>query len=245
MTSHRQNFFHHFRAMDTRVLLLRYRSGGLLPEARAALLEVLEDRGYTVETLESKGADEVVTQPMDDSAETAPVPTKAGRLLSTGWRWVTRKLSAFALRAMERVCLRETWTWVVRIGLLVVCMLSAQQASLFGMGFFIVANVFCDAGPQVKCFHMGLRFFEVGATADLLVIPIILALMFPKKWLVGYLKIVPVLSLMVFVAAIHWYGVLPPVCSRVAELSALIAVLTTAYLVLSRKSAPDPAPESV
>lgn len=38
--------------MDTRALLARYRAGGLLPEAEAALLEVLADRGYAGERLQ-------------------------------------------------------------------------------------------------------------------------------------------------------------------------------------------------
>lgn len=46
-----------FGAMETQVLLLRYRAGGLLPEAEAALIEVLSDRGYAGEALERKAAE--------------------------------------------------------------------------------------------------------------------------------------------------------------------------------------------
>ena len=44
MSEQTQAFFHHYRAMDTRILLARYHRGGLLPEAEAALLEVLATR---------------------------------------------------------------------------------------------------------------------------------------------------------------------------------------------------------
>lgn len=56
MSERTQDFFHQYRLMNTRILLARYRSGGLLPEAEAALLEVLADRGYGPEALESHSA---------------------------------------------------------------------------------------------------------------------------------------------------------------------------------------------
>jgi len=84
---------------------------------------------------------------------------------------------------------------------------------------------------------MGLRFLEVGMAADVLLIPAIFVLLFPKKWLAWYLKAVPVLSLVVCVAAIHWYRVLPAFCAEVVELSALVAFFATAYLILSWRSA--------
>jgi len=59
-----------FGAMETHVLLLRYRAGGLLPEAEAALIEVLSDRGYAGEVLEQKVA-------ALDVAPQAPAPASA------------------------------------------------------------------------------------------------------------------------------------------------------------------------
>lgn len=65
-----------FGAMAAHVLLLRYRAGGLLPEAEAALLEVLSDRGYAGEALERKvAALDVATQPPASS----PVPFRVKR----------------------------------------------------------------------------------------------------------------------------------------------------------------------
>jgi hypothetical protein len=86
-----------------------------------------------------------------------------------------------------------------------------------------------------KCFHAGLGFLEVGTAVDVLLTLAMVALLVPKRWAAAYLKVLPVLSLAVCVAAIHWYRVLPSVCGRAAELCALIALLTIAYLVLSGK----------
>ena len=74
--------------------------------------------------------------------------------------------------------------------------------------------------------YAGLHFLEVGVMADVLLIPATVAVLFPKKWFSWYLKVVPVLSLMVCVAAIHWYRILPMFCGKAAELSALIALLS-------------------
>lgn len=237
MTGQTQDFFHHYRAMDTHTLLARYRSGGLLPEASAALLEVLADRGHAVEALEGKGADEITTPSIEGSVQANSVSMKARRSLPIAWRWLRRKVAVFALLVRDRARLRETWAQVVRIGLLVACWWSVLRAGLFGVGLFVVANVFCDSGPLVKCFHMGLHFLEVGVLAEVLLIPAVCALLFPMSWIAWYLRAVPVLSLVVFVAAIRWYRVLPVFCATAAELSALIAFLATAYLILSRKSA--------
>ncbi|KRA35646.1 hypothetical protein ASD68_04445 [Rhodanobacter sp. Root627] len=219
--------------MDTRILLARYRSGGLLPEAEAALLEVLADRGYAAEALERRNAVEIATSDLDEVDGTHRV--SMGSSLVSSWRWLVRKVGVLALRAKEWACLRETWAQGARFGLLAVRLWAAQLATLFGFGLFVVANVFCDSGPLEKCFEAGLGFLAVGMTADALLIPAIVALLFPKKWFALYLKALPALSLAVCVAAIHWYRVLPSVCGRVAKLSALIALLSIAYLVLSGK----------
>lgn len=83
---------------------------------------------------------------------------------------------------------------------------------------------------------MGLRFLEVGMTADALLLPVMVALLFPKRWITWYLKVVPPLALAVFGASIHWYRILPMFCSKAAELSALIAFLAAAYLILSPRN---------
>lgn len=237
MAGQTQDFFHHYRAMDTHILLARYRNGGLLPEANAALLEVLADRGHTVEMLKDKVANQITTSSAEGIVEANSVAMKAWRSLPIAGQWLRRKVKIFALLVRERVRLWETWAQVARISLLVVCWWSVLRAGLFGVGLFVIANVFCDSGPLMKCFHMGLHFLEVGGMAEVLLIPIICALLFPMRWIAEYLKAVPLLSLAVFVAAIHWYRVLPMFCATAAELSALIAFLATAYLILSWKSA--------
>jgi len=45
------SFLEQFHSMDTHLLLQRYRTGGLVPEAEAALRTVLESRGYSQEKL--------------------------------------------------------------------------------------------------------------------------------------------------------------------------------------------------
>ena len=237
MSEQTQAFFHHYRAMDTRILLARYHRGGLLPEAEAALLDVLADRGCAVGALENQGAAGAATSRVDEVIEAHPVSMKWRRSHPTAWRRLAREAAAFALRTKERARFRDTWAQVARFGLLAVCLWSAQLASLFGIGLFVVANVFCDSGPLAKCFHAGLGFLGVGAAADALLIPAMVALLFPKKWSALYLKSVPVLSLAVCVAAIHWYRILPAFCAKAAELSALIALFATAYLILSRTKA--------
>lgn len=235
MSERTQDFFHHYRVMDTRILLARYRSGGLLPEAEAALLEVLADRGCAVDELERQSAAGIATSGPDEVVEAHPVSMRPS-LASAWWRFA-QKVAAFALRAGARARLRETWAQIIKFGLLAVCLWAAQLATLFGFGLFVIANVFCDSGPLAKCFEAGLGFLAVGMTADVLLIPAMVALLFPKKWSASYLKALPGLSLAVCVAAIHWYRLLPAVCGRAAELSASIALLTTAYLILSRTNA--------
>lgn len=245
MTEQTQAFFHHYRVMDTKVLLARHRAGGLLPEAGVALRQVLEDRGYAVEALEDNGAGEAFTLCVDETVEAPSVSMKAGRALPGAWQALMHKVTAAALQASARIRLRKTWVQIVRFGLIAVCLRSIQLATLFGMGLFVIANVFCDSGPAARCFHAGLLFFGTGAMADALLVPATVALLFPKKWLGRYLKAVPVLSLAVCAAAIHWYHVFPMFCAKAAELSALIAVLATVYLILSWKSAVPIAPEPV
>lgn len=228
--------------MDTRILLARYRSGGLLPEAKAALLEVLADRGYTVEALEPNSVGGIVELRVDETAEAHPFSIKTRPSLSVAWSRIEQKVVAAALQSKDRVRFRETWAQVARFGLLAACLWSVRLATLFGLGLFVTANVFCDSGPEARCFHMGLHFLEVGMTADALLMPAMVALLFPKRWIAWYLKVVPALSLAVFGASIHWYRILPMLCLKAAELSALIAFLAAAFLILSRKSGLLPVP---
>ncbi|MEO8777496.1 MAG: hypothetical protein ABI389_02385 [Rhodanobacter sp.] len=88
MSGQTQDFFHHYRAMDTHILLARYRSGGLLPEARLALLEVLADRGHAVEGLEDKGADEITTPGVEGIGVANSVSMKARRSQAIAGTWL-------------------------------------------------------------------------------------------------------------------------------------------------------------
>lgn len=49
MENRQRSFIEQFDAMPTNLLLHRYKQGGLVPEAAAALLDVLESRGYSRE----------------------------------------------------------------------------------------------------------------------------------------------------------------------------------------------------
>ena len=119
-----------------------------MPEAETALLDVLADRGYAVEVLEGG----ISSVRVNGFAETRSVSMGRGGRLRQHGVGSQQKVTAFALRARERARLRETWAQVARFGLLAACLWSVQLASLFGIGLFVVANVFCDSGPWVKCF---------------------------------------------------------------------------------------------
>ncbi len=101
MTGQMQAFFHHYRAMDTRVLLARYRTGGLLPEAEAALLEVLADRGYIVEALDDNDADGIVALRVDEATEAHSFSTKARSALSVAGSWLKQKVAVVALHSKD------------------------------------------------------------------------------------------------------------------------------------------------
>lgn len=68
-----QSFIEQFSAMDTKLLLQRYQTGGLIQEAEVALLSVLESRGYSRERLAQK---ETFHSTSNESSE-ALVPVKA------------------------------------------------------------------------------------------------------------------------------------------------------------------------
>lgn len=70
MNDQRRDWMDRFGAMQTRALLARYCAGGLLPQAEAALLEVLADRGYAGERLQQAMAPPGVAAP-------PPVPKPA------------------------------------------------------------------------------------------------------------------------------------------------------------------------
>lgn len=63
--------------------MARYRSGGLLPEARTALLKVLADRGHAVKASEDQGVDEIATLRVNKMVEAHPAATKARPSLPT------------------------------------------------------------------------------------------------------------------------------------------------------------------
>jgi hypothetical protein len=52
MNQHQRTFLEQFEAMQTNLLLQRYRNGGLVPDAEVALLSVLESRGYSRERID-------------------------------------------------------------------------------------------------------------------------------------------------------------------------------------------------
>ena len=243
MTGQTQDFFHHYRAMDTRVLLARYRSGGLLPEAEAALLEVLADRGYAVEALEDKGADGIATLRVDETAEAHSFSMKARRSLPIAWRWFRRQVAAVALWSRGRVRLRETWMQVVRIGLLALCVLLASIAVLFGLGGFLIGNIFCDQGPQWRCFLNGLMALGVGCLYLLVLMPVVLALTTRRGRYVWYLRVFPLIPLLTFVVAVHWHEIFPGLFNRVATLSALMVLFSSAYAILQQGFLPPPLPQ--
>jgi hypothetical protein len=70
-----QSFFKQFSAMDTKLLLQRYRAGGLIPEAEVVLLSVLESRGYPLEKLARKET----LYPVPDASREALPPNKITR----------------------------------------------------------------------------------------------------------------------------------------------------------------------
>lgn len=73
MENRQRSFIEQFDAMPTNLLLHRYKQGGLVPEAAAALLDVLESRGYSREK-----ADEQLRL-----AETAAVEKAVAKLEAT------------------------------------------------------------------------------------------------------------------------------------------------------------------
>jgi hypothetical protein len=69
-----RTFIDQYTAMDTRLLLQRYRAGGLMPEAEAALLLVLAERGYAGDALPPKGV------PHDEAMEPPAKPPSIPRV---------------------------------------------------------------------------------------------------------------------------------------------------------------------
>ncbi len=72
-----QSFLEQFSAMDTKLLLQRYRAGGLVPEAEAALISVLEGRGYSREELARREMFQSASNVSRDTSlpeKTAPLP---------------------------------------------------------------------------------------------------------------------------------------------------------------------------
>ncbi|WP_140656449.1 hypothetical protein [Rhodanobacter glycinis] len=55
MNQQQRMFLEQFEAMQTNLLLQRYRNGGLVPDAEVALLSVLEGRGYSRDQIDEAG----------------------------------------------------------------------------------------------------------------------------------------------------------------------------------------------
>ena len=243
MTGQTQVFFHHYRAMDTSALLARYRSGGLLPEAEAALLEVLGDRGYAVEALVGLGADEIAMPRVDEIVGAHPVSMKASRSLPIVWRCLRRKSVSLTLWATGQARLRETWVQVVRIAVLALCVLLANVAVLFGLGGFLIGNIFCDQGPLWRCFLNGLMALGVGVLCLLILMPVVLALTTRRGRYVWYLRVFPLIPLLIFLVSVHWHEVFPELFTKVATLSALMVLFSSGYAILQQRFLPPPLPQ--
>jgi len=243
MSSQTHALLERFRAMETRILLMRYRAGGLLPEAEAALLEVLADRGCAADMLARTGTEEMNALQVTEFGGVRSL-SKSGKWLSAiARRWFEGRAAAPALRTGNRIGVRAMWTRIVRISLLMLCGLSASLAGLVGVGGFLIANVFCDQGPLWKCFSGGLLVLGVGALVIMVLTPAMLALSSRTGRFARYLKVFPLIPLPVFAAAIHWYRVFPELCARAAVLSALMVLLSGMHLILSRRSLPPQLPE--
>ena len=230
------------RAMETRVLLTRYRAGGLLPEAEASLLEVLAERGHIAEALERKGKEERDALPAIGLDRAHPVSRNGTRPPAIPWQWFEGKVAASALRAGDRTGIRAICTQAVRLGLLMVCGLSVSLTALVGLGGFVIFNVFCDQGPLAKCFFIGLVVLAVSAVVVLALALAILAVSSPTGRFAWYLKVFPLIPLPVFVAAIYWHATIPPLCTRVAVFSGLLMLFSGMHLLLSRGSLPPHLP---
>ncbi len=129
------------------------------------------------------------------------------------------------------------WPRIVRISLLVLSVAAMGQAALFGLGLFVIANVFCDSGPLQKCFHTGLLFLGAGTLMAACVLPAIIALISVQGRLFWYLNVYPILLMLVGGFAMHWYQAFPALSTHVALMCVVMALLTCAHLFLSNKGA--------
>ena len=128
------------------------------------------------------------------------------------------------------------WAKIVRISLLVLSVAAMSQAALFGLGMFVIANVFCDSGPLRKCFYVGLLFLGAGTFMAACVLPAVIALILVRGRLFWYLKVYPVLLMLVGGFAMHWHRAFPAASTRVALMCVVMALLTCAHLFLSKPS---------
>lgn len=233
MSGKKPAFFQDYRAMDTRVLLLRYRSGGLVPEAQTALLDVLAERGYTSNSLE-EGLHAITKLPTAEPSESRSVPSDGERALSIAEINRTPPGSGSSTTGWDMT--REGWGRIVRLSLLAGCAMLAQLALLAGLVGFGIANVFCDSGPVSKCFRFSLVLLGEGGLGVMVWLPAIAALLWRKKWIAWYLNFLPALFGAVLVGAIHWHRLFPKLLTNVAALSALMVmvVLASVHLILSR-----------
>ena len=128
------------------------------------------------------------------------------------------------------------WAKIVRISLLVLSVAAMGQAALFGLGMFVIANVFCDSGPLQKCFHASLLFLGAGTLMAACVLPAIIALVSVRGRLFWYLNVYPIVLMVLGGYAMHWHQVLPTVSTRVALMCVVMALLACGHLFLSGPS---------
>ncbi len=128
------------------------------------------------------------------------------------------------------------WTRIVRISLLVLSIIAMGQAALFGLGLFVIANVFCDSGPLQKCFQTSLFFLGAGMLMAACVLPAIIALISVRGRLFWYLNIYPILLMVAGGLAMYWHQAFSVLGTRAALMCVVMALLTCAHLFLSKRS---------
>ncbi|HEU4671063.1 MAG TPA: hypothetical protein VFR91_10150 [Dyella sp.] len=160
MDTRRRSFIEQFDAMPTNLLLHRYKQGGLVPEAAAALLDVLESRGYSREK-----ADEQLRL-----AETAAIEKAVAKLEATEKaRARAARLSVDPVLKRLRVLL---WGIVAPVAMLFILL------AILLLGNFIViegaSRLGCNLGENAVhlCFVLGhdMGSFVYGYLVDIFVL---------------------------------------------------------------------------
>lgn len=187
-----QKFRELFQAMDTPLLLERYRRGGMVPEAAAALLSVLEERGYPRETLDTIG-DAIKPVPNIEFTQEEPA-----RITFAG----------HPLQALKRRMKRIRWTLLVMV---IPVLLAFLLLALPIVGNFVVLGfasaMGCSTGENMvhSCMFMGkdIGNFIYGYVVDIFVLGLFnpffaaSAMMVFLKTAIGIAWMLAVLSLIV------------------------------------------------